>query len=493
MKIYSAKILILVILCSIVMSSSIFAQNSLDSLIQTLPETCKTLMQQRGWPSLSVAIVLDQKIIYSEAFGYAEIDRKIPSTTKTIYRIASMTKLFTATMLMQLAERGIVNINDPLIKYLPNYKPKYPTNCGPTTLRQLATHTAGLHVDAAQGFWHYLSNLQWVVSRGKEKIFWGVTKNDLISTLDKVEIEYTPNMYPNYSNFGFQLLGIALETAAHEPFEKYVKTNILDPLGMNNSDFNLNDEQQKRFAIGFTYLEPDFQRFISPTWEMDILKYSGGLYSTPEDIARFISFQFRDQTEDDKKILSGDGLRFMRSQQTLRSPLTDDVYGIGWSMYDYEGYQVLSHAGGHWGFASKVSVLPDLKLGVVVMTNCNYPGGYIGPDKEFTRTIYEKFVPVLAKKKTETAFDVKKVDLKKYSGEYALPGDYAHAELITKNDTLYFSLKEKPEFNGAILPVGLNQFCFAADPGRHPMLIFSADDSGNIVSLKFLEFSFKKK
>lgn len=76
-------------------------------------------MQQRGWPSLSVAVVLDQKIIYSQAFGYADIEKQIPATTKTIYRIASMTKLFNATMLMQLAERGLVDLNDPLIKYIP--------------------------------------------------------------------------------------------------------------------------------------------------------------------------------------------------------------------------------------------------------------------------------------------------------------------------------------------------------------------------------------
>ena len=250
MNIHSARTLFHVILFAIVLPASIFAQSSLDSLLRTLPETCTSLMQQRGWPSLSIAIVLDQKIIYSQAFGYADVDKKIPATTNTIYRIASMTKLFNATMLMQLAERGKVDINDPLVKYIPAYKPKYLPNTGPTTLRQLATHTSGLHVDAAQGFWHYFSNFEWVVSKGKEKIVWGVTKDDLLSTLDKVEIEYTPNMYPHYSNFGFQLLGIALENAAHEPFEKYIKSNILDPLDMKNSDFNLNEGTTDSFCSG---------------------------------------------------------------------------------------------------------------------------------------------------------------------------------------------------------------------------------------------------
>ena len=488
-----AKTLVRTIFCVMIINTSIFAQSSLDSLLRTLPETCASLMQQRGWPSLSVAIVLDQKIIFSQAFGFADVDRKIPATTNTIYRIASMTKLFNAMMLMQLAERGKVDINDPLFKYIPAYRPKYLPNTGPTTLRQLATHTSGLHVDAAQGFWHYFSNFQWVVSKGKEKIVWGVTKDDLLSTLDKVEIEYTPNMYPHYSNLGFQLLGIALENAAQKPFEKYIKSNILDPLDMRNSDFSLNEEQQTRFAIGYTYLEPDFQRYRAPDWDLSILKYSGGLYSTPEDIARFISFQFRDQSNNDRKILSGDGLRFMRTPQTMRSPESHDTYGVGWAIYEYEGHQVMGHAGGHWGFGSKVEVLPDLKLGVVIMTNCNYPQGYIGPNKDLTRIIIEKFIPILETKKTEPVVDPLKVNLNKYSGHYAVPGDYAHADVQVRNDTLYFSLVEKPQFNTPILPVGVNRFCFAVDPGKHPMFRFSTDESNKVVSLDFLEFRFKKK
>jgi len=155
METYRKRSLLLAIVLFISISTPIFAQSSLDSLLQTLPETCTTLMQQRGWPSLSIAVVIDQKIVFSQAFGYADIDKNIRATTRTIYRVASMTKLFSATMLMQLAERGKVDLNDPLIKYIPAYKPKYLPNTGPTTLRQLATHTAGLHVDAAQGFWHY--------------------------------------------------------------------------------------------------------------------------------------------------------------------------------------------------------------------------------------------------------------------------------------------------------------------------------------------------
>jgi CubicO group peptidase (beta-lactamase class C family) len=480
-------------LCGMAMHMPLFAQSGLDSLIRTMPETCASLMRQRGWPSLSIAIVLDQKIIFSRAFGYADVDSQIPATTGTIYRIGSMTKLFSATMLMHLAEQGKVGLDDPLVDYLPSYLPKYPVNCGPTTLRQLASHTSGLHVDAGQGFWHYLSNFQYVVSRAKEKIVWGVTKNDLLTTLDKVEIEYAPNSYPHYSNFGYQLLGMALEKAAHQPFEKYIKSNILDRLDMKDSDFSLDKERRARFAVGYTYLEPDFQRYLAPDWDLSVLKYSGGLYSTPEDIARFISLQFRDRSEDGPRILSGDGLRAMRTPQTLRSSESDDAYGIGWAVYGFEGHQVIAHAGGHWGFWAKMEILPELKFGIVMMTNCNYPQGDIGPEMDLTKIIMEKFIPFLEEKKITPVFDCRSVDLERYSGQYHIPGDYAHAELRVKNDSLYFSLTEKPELTTAILPVGLDQFCFAADPGKNPMFRFNTDDRDVVVSLEFLGFRFKKK
>ncbi|MGA7721462.1 MAG: serine hydrolase domain-containing protein [Ignavibacteriaceae bacterium] len=487
------KAFIALIFTILIITTPDFAQNSLDSLIQSLPATCESYMTQRGWPGLSIAVVLDNKIIYSQAFGYADVDKKIPATTNTIYRVGSITKVFNATMLVQLAEKGIVNLDDPLIKYIPEYTPEYPAGCRPTTLLQLATHTSGLHVDCAQGFWHYYSNFLWVVKKGNGKIDWAINKDELIATLNKVKIEYTPTMYPNYSNFGFQLLGIALEKAANKPFEEYIKTNILEPLGMKSSGFYPGEEHKSRFAKGYVYLEPDFKRFDAPDWDLNVLKYSGGLYSTPEDIARFILFQFEDRGENDSKILSGDGLRRMHSPQTLQNPDNKDTYGIGWALYEDMNMRVIGHAGGHWGFGAKVEFLPDLKFGVVTMTNCNYPGGYIGPDKDLTRIIIEKFIPALQKKKAVTVFNHDSVDLNKYTGQFAVAGDYANAKVYIKDNKLYMTLLEKPEFDAAFLPVGVNSFCFEADPGKATMLRFKTGENNNITGLEFLGYNFIKK
>jgi hypothetical protein len=154
---------------------------------------------------------------------------------------------------------------------------------------------------------------------------------------------------------------------------------------------------------------------------------------------------------------------------------------------------VLTHGGGHWGFDVKVSMLPDLKLGVVVMTNCNYPQGYLGPDKEFTRMLYEKFVPILEKQSVSSQAAPSNANLHQYLGSYALPGGYAHANISFSNDTLYFTMMEKPQFTAAIVPVGVHHFGFTIDPGKHPMLNFSADDAGKIIGLESLTFRFKKE
>jgi hypothetical protein len=182
----------------------------------------------------------------------------------------------------------------------------------------------------------------------------------------------------------------------------------------------------------------------------------------------------------------------MRSQQTLTDPKSNDTYGIGWAMYPDQGHEVVGHAGGHWGYFAKAEFIPDLKLGVVIMTNCNYPQGDIGPEKNLTQIIYEKFIPVLEKKESKPVFDPKTIDLNKYTGSYSVQGGYANAEVFIRDDTLHFSLIEKPDFNARILPLNLNSFYFANDPGKHEMFNFYIDETGNINSLKFLSYVFKK-
>ena len=488
------KLIALAFLVSFLGNVQSLAQTPLDSLLHSLPETFKSLMKQRGWPSLNVAIVHDQDIIYKQAFGYSDIENKTPATTETIYRAGSITKLFAATMLMQLVERDIVALEDRLDTYLPEYKPKSTFQClRPTTLRQLVSHTSGLPEDAGINFWHYYSNFLWIILKGQVDMTWYVPKNELLATLHTAEIEFMPHQYFNYSNFGFQLLGIALERAAKKSFEEYIQTNILTPLSMSNSGFELTDEQRSRSAVGYVYLEPNFERYIAPEWDLGAALYSGGLYSTPEDLARFISFQFLDDRSDKCEILSCDGLRQMRTPQSVPKPNTTESYGLGWGVYRIKEYQGIGHSGSHLGFYARIEAVPELKLGIAIMTNARYPQGFIGPEKQLTRIILEKLIPAFQKEIHEIPINPANINLEQFAGRYAVAGGYAEAEIYIEDQKLYMTLTQQPDFNEQFLPLGSNRFCFATDPEKNPMLFFKVDELGNVINLRFLSYTFKKK
>jgi CubicO group peptidase (beta-lactamase class C family) len=220
---------------------------------------------------------------------------------------------------------------------------------------------------------------------------------------------------------------------------------------------------------------------------------SGGLFSTPEDLARFLAFQFSDDREDEAAILSGDGIRRMRVPRSVPKLHSVESYGLGWSMSRLHGYQVIAHSGGHHGFFARMEALPQLKLGVVTMTNASYPEGYIGPEKNVSRIILEEFIPVFEDIQNEQPAIREEIDLHQYEGHYVVAGNYAEAVLQVRDEMLHMQLVQQPDFNEPFLPLGSLRFCFASDPERNPMLSFTTDKSGTVNGVKFLSYSFKKQ
>lgn len=283
-----------------------------DSLIKALPSIVKAAFRESGLPGLSIALVYDRDIIYSQAFGFADLNKKVPVTTQTIYPIGSITKVFVAIMLVQLAEKGIVNMDTPVKKFLPEYKVKSPyKGTQPTTLRQLATHTSGLPRDANINFWSDYATGNWIFSNGSSKMKWYASREEVLANLAFVDLEYPPNSRYSYSNLGMCLLAIALERAAGEPLTEYIESHILKPLGMNDTGFLFHKKQSSRVPKGYVYVSPGSKPLIAPEWEFGAGIYSGGLYSTAEDMTRFLSLQFQNEAPDGAQIISAHGLRMM--------------------------------------------------------------------------------------------------------------------------------------------------------------------------------------
>ena len=450
-----------------------------DSLIKSLPALVKAAFHESGLPSLSIAIVYDRDIIYSQAFGFADLEKKIPITTQTIYPIGSITKVFVATMLIQLAEKGVVSLDAPVKKYLHEYEVKSPyKGTQPTTLRQLATHTSGLPRDAYINFWSDYAAGNWIFSMGSSKMKWYASKQEVLSNLPFIELEYPPNSRYSYSNLGMALLGIALEQAANEPFTEYIESHILKPLGMNDTGFLLRKKQPSRIPKGYVYVDAKSKPLIAPEWEFGGGLYSGGLYSTAEDMTRFLALQFQDDAPGGAQIISTDGLRMMH--------LESIGWGVGWGQYP-----AIEHTGGHIGFYAHVMAIPKLKIGIVSLTSSNNPLSSYNPSRKIDREILEQLKQAILEDSAPDAFDPEQIDWNKYVGEYTLPGADAKIVIELQKGQLHARLIQDPTFENILTPVGIHQFGVEGDTS--PWFVFQADDEGKIKSLRFAEYTFKRK
>ncbi len=449
-----------------------------DSLIKSLPDIVRAAFEESGLPSLSMAIVYDRDIIYNQAFGFADLEKKIPATTKTVYPIASITKLFVATMLVQLAEKGVVTLDTPLEKFLPEYKVKsIYKGTQPTTLRQLATHTSGLPRDANVNFQSDYAAASWIFSMGSSPMKWYASKEEVLANLPYIELEYPPNSRYSYSNLGMSLLGIALERAAEEPFTEYVESHILKPLGMNDSSFFPHRKKSSSVPKGYVYIDSISRPLVAPEWDLGIALYTGGLYSTAEDMARFLSLQFQDAIPGGAQIVSADGLRMMH--------LESIGWGIGWGQYP-----VIEHTGGHLGFYACVRAIPKLKIGIVALTNSNNPLSSETPSRDIAQDILEQLKQAILTDSAASVFDPDQIDLNQYIGEYHLLGTNSDIHIELRNGQLYATLRQDSTFNYAHEPVGKHQF--GVEGGTDPWFTFHADDTGKIISLRFFDFTFKR-
>jgi D-alanyl-D-alanine carboxypeptidase len=177
--------------------------------IKLLDAWIQSQMAYRGLPAMSVGVVHDQELIWAKGFGFADVEKKIPATPATIYRMASVTKTFTATAIMQLRDAGKLNLEDPVAKHLPWFKIKSSFVDAPAlTICQLLTHTAGLPREAAFPYW---TDNQFP------------TLDQIKETLPNQEAVYAPETHWKYSNLGLALAGEIVAQVSGEPYEVYLR------------------------------------------------------------------------------------------------------------------------------------------------------------------------------------------------------------------------------------------------------------------------------
>ena len=319
---------------------------------------------------LSVAIVYDQDVLLSKGFGFADLDKKVPADSATVYRVGSVTKLFTALMLMQLRDAGKLSLDDPIEKYLPEFKIKsrFP-DARPATFRQVVAHYSGLPIEPPMA----------IEYENPEKF---PPVEEQLKSLKDVEMIVPAMSRFAYSNLGYNIMGLALSRVAKQPYTQYVDQHILKPLGMNQSGFALTESMKSHFAVGYRGARPDgtFEKSTYPEYGMA----SGMLYSSVDDMTRFMSLFFREGRAGGKQVLGSYSLREMTIPVAVSTDLRKDAEGkplelwrvgsgIGWTLGVWHGEQIDYKPGGTRGFSCAVMINYPRKLGMVVLMNTEGP------------------------------------------------------------------------------------------------------------------------
>ncbi len=324
------------------------------------------------YPGFAFGLIVDGNLIYSGAFGYTDITKKTPATTKSAFRIASMSKSFTAMAILKLRDEGKLQLDDPAYKYIPEMKKLHylTSDAPPVTIRNLLTHSAGFPEDNPWG------------DRQLED-----TDEELLRMVENgISFSNVPGTAYEYSNLGFALLGNIVSKVSGEPYAVYVTKNILRPLGMKDTRWEYTEVPEERLAHGY--------RWQNEQWiEQPILHHGsygamGGLISSIEDFSKYIAFHesvWPPASLQENGPVKRSSVREMQQPWNISSffpeykypdgricgIVTAYCFGLGW-LKDCEGRVMVGHSGGLPGFGSQWRILPEYGIGVVSFSNLTY-------------------------------------------------------------------------------------------------------------------------
>lgn len=312
--------------------------------------------EYRGIPSLSVGVVHDQDLIWARSYGLADPQGGRKATPETVYRIASNSKLFTAIALMRLQERGVLSLNDEVIRWVPElgeiegglFRNR------PISIASLLSHTSGLPREGNSPAW-------------AEADFPEIA--EVLEGLKAQRAIYGPETRLKYSNLAFTLAGLIIERAVGVSYEKFIDELILEPLSMTRSGADLPGPAAARLAaVGYGRRMPDGSRQRLEYVPTKAMAPATGLYSTVVDFAKFQAWQFRLLAADKPEILSPEGLREMQRMHWML-PSGARGWGLGFRITRTGHGPVIGHGGLIHGFRTATGILPADRIGLIVFAS----------------------------------------------------------------------------------------------------------------------------
>ena len=298
-----------------------------------------------GVPGASVIVIRDGKPVFTRAYGLAEREARTVATPATNYRLASVTKQFTAMAVMILADRKRLSYDDPVTRFFPGF-PAYGRE---VTIRRLLNHTSGL------------KDYESLMPPDQKEQIHDAGVLDLLSR--QSACDFPPGSKWSYSNSGYAVLALVVEKASGLRFAEFLRRNIFAPLGMKNTvAFEQGVSTVVSRAYGYSATPSGFERTDqSPT---SAVLGDGGIYSSVEDLCQW------DQALYGTRLVRAETLRLAFTPGVLNDR-TRTAYGFGWEVGEYRGLPTLRHSGSTIGFRNHILRIPEKRFTVVILTNRN--------------------------------------------------------------------------------------------------------------------------
>ena len=351
-------IIVIVIMLMILMQMSGSAKANdatLQERLEKLSQKLEIKRQEFHIPGMAMAIVKDNKIIYTKGFGVSDLDKKTLVTGKTVFGIGSTTKAFTATLIAMLVDEGKIQWDDPVTKYLPYLQFNMENITDEITLRDMMSHQTGF------------TRFNLLYANGK------VGRDEILHAAIKAEPWAGFREKFLYTNLMVSGAGVAAAKSIDTDWESLLDNRLLQPLGMKNTTSRYEKVQQDPLlSKGYTWLQEQGKHKQLNMHNITNIGPAGAISSNVEDMAKWLQLQLGKGTFNGKRIVSERQIQETRKPQIAITP--DAHYGLGWMLREYRGQKLVAHDGSVEGYSAIVALLPESNIGFVLLTNVTTTG-----------------------------------------------------------------------------------------------------------------------
>ena len=319
-----------------------------DKKLERFLTIAETVRNELNIPGVGIALVADNKLIFTGGLGQRDIENKLPVTENTLFAIGSATKSFTGVLTSKLVEQKKLDWDKPIVFYLPNIRFKDPYLTKHVSMKDLLSHTTGV---------------------GRYDLVWygsGIPRKDLIKRIRYMDSGASLRGEFGYNNVMFVVAGVVQEKVTGKSWDSLIKSEIFAPLGMNSS-YTSYDEfmSHPEKSIGYG---SDRQTRV-PHRNIDNIAPAGSITSTPKDMGKWLLMLTKSGKHGETEFLSKEQFNYLTTPKLITHPSEFGGYAIGWGAGMRNGSKIMSHDGGIDGQNSYTYVRPDLGFGIVVMTN----------------------------------------------------------------------------------------------------------------------------